>query len=92
LDRFDPVIASLDKFEDVRYPETVARRGMTGTIDFTSPGVAAVSGPGSARLPSYKINVQDLDDLMKHIFDKSEMNFQAFTSGLGHDASEYLNR
>ena len=34
LDRFDRAIASLDKFEDIRYPERVARSGMTATIDF----------------------------------------------------------
>jgi hypothetical protein len=92
LDGFDAVIKSLDRFEDIRYPEPVARRGMTGSIDFVSPTRAAVTTSGSRQPPAYDLNVADLDALRKLIFAKSLVNVVAFTGGLNRDALEYLNR
>jgi hypothetical protein len=93
LDRFDRAIASLDKFEDIRYPERVAKSGMTATIDFARPGTtpATVSSTGR-RLRAYDFNVYELDELLKVVFAKSSLNLGTFTSALRRDASEYLNR
>lgn len=86
------VTASLDKFEDIRYPERVARSGMAAIIDFTRASATAVTTRSSRQPPAYEINVPDLDDLMKVIFNKSQVNLPAFTHGLHPDALEYLNR
>jgi hypothetical protein len=91
LDRFDPAVASLDRFEDIRYPERVARRGMTGLIDFGGPGPAGVITRGGSPLPSYRVTVSELDELMKLIFVKSNVNLTALIP-VNPDASEYLNR
>jgi hypothetical protein len=92
LDGFDVVIKSLDRFEDIRYPEPVARRGMTGTIDFVSPTRAAVTTSGSRQPPAYNLNIADLDALRELIFTKSRVNIAALTGGLNRDGLEYLNR
>jgi hypothetical protein len=92
LDRFDNRIASLDKFESIRYPEPIARSGMTATIDFGGPIIPAVSTSGSGQLRAFRIDVVELDELMKLIFTKSHVSLAAFTNRLSRDALEYLNR
>src|SRR5437660_8905189 len=34
LDKFDDTISAIDKFERIRYPEEIARKGMTATVGF----------------------------------------------------------
>lgn len=91
LGKFDALISDLDKFEDIRYPEPIARSGMTATIDFGGPTIPAVSTSGSRQLRAFKINVAELDELMKLIFTKSHVNLATFAAALNRDASEYFD-
>jgi len=90
LDQFDALISSLDKFERIRYPERVVERGMMGTISFKRVAVAA--SQGRPNYPAYEIVVDELDVLIKLIFERSKVNPLFFAHSLKGDASEYLKR
>jgi hypothetical protein len=89
LDKFDQTITDLDKFEDIRYPERTIRYGMTleaglvrnlSSIKRTQPE------------PRYELALEELDELVKLIFQTSGINPEFFTqSAMKSDALRYLN-
>jgi HEPN domain-containing protein len=89
LDQFDATISAIDKFERIRYPEEIVRKGMTATIGFKKGGT--VTGPGGQK-PSFELVIDDLDALAKRILEHSNVNPKFFTNGLSNDARTYLTQ
>jgi len=91
LNRFDDLVVALQRWEEIRYPEKIAREGMIGYIHFSKPPVS--KKPSSPRLsePRYEVVVDELDALSKIIFEK-RMNPKAFIGGLKSDAQDFLKR
>jgi hypothetical protein len=54
LDRFDHVIASLHRFEDIRYPDLIVQKGMNAKIEILAP--ARPPGPQSGSEPVYELS------------------------------------
>ena len=89
LDNFDATISAIDKFERIRYPEEIVRKGMTATIGFKKGGT--VLGPGPQK-PSFVLVIDDLDALAKRILEHSKVNPKFYTEGLNNEARTYLTQ
>jgi len=87
LDKFDETIADLDKFEGIRYPEPIIRKGMTLEV-----GIVRNPAPMRHTEPRYQLILEELDELVQVVFQISKVNPDFFTRGLTKsDALRYLN-
>jgi hypothetical protein len=88
LATFDATISAIDKFERIRYPEEIARKGMSATVSFKRNN--SVGGKTSSRQASFELVIDELDALAKVIFEKAKVNPKFYTNGLNNDARTYL--
>lgn len=86
LDRFNPVIAGLHRFEEIRYPEKLIRHG--GSLHLAMKR-QHISQPRieTVPVPSYDVALDEIDDLMLALF--SSVNLKAL-SYFFHCDAEYL--
>lgn len=91
LDRFDEVMSELNHFERLRYPEKMLREGAQM---FIGPGSVAPAqlGSGSKNVPTYRLSLGLIDELVGYLFRVSSMNPPGFSSAFGDDAQAYLRR
>jgi len=92
LDNFDQVISELDKFESIRYPDQILARGMIGLISVKREHGSVESTVPKRSEPAYEIVVEEIDSLVKVIFQKSSINPEFFTNRLKLEAKTYLNK
>ena len=89
LKKYDTVIARLDQFETIRYPEHIAKHGMLALQD-----AAKVQSRSKMKLPRpvprYDLRLQDVDALLDVVFDSSSVNPKFFVAGLNPIARKYL--
>ena len=90
---FDTIIADLAKFEDIRYPDTVLKRGAKIIIEYQSaltpkPQLSTPPRPE----PEYKLDFYEMDRLVGAIFRVSSLNPLFFTLGLKPDVRAMLAR
>ena len=79
LARFDDVISGLHDFEDIRYPESVLKNGMQGSINITKAGVAMTSGSSVLPMPPvYALCLEEIDELVAAIFTAASRNPKAY--------------
>jgi hypothetical protein len=98
LGQFDDPIAALDRFEEIRYPDSIVNKGAVISIEWErwdrSPfptGTGTVSG--TARTPpQYESTVADIDRLVGKIFEISSRNPVFFTGGLNTYARDAITR
>ena len=83
LDRFTPVIADLHNFEKIRYPENLITGGGSLGIGFPS-GARHVQLQGP-KVPEYQIAVEDIDSLVKTLFELGSVNPNFFQSLLNQE-------
>ena len=88
LDRFDKTIADLDKHERIRYPERIAKEGLSYSLSFEKNPSSTYTYKSKKRKIEYIIIVDEIDDLVETVFRKSSINPQFFT--LSDDAKNYL--
>jgi hypothetical protein len=74
LKEFDPVIAGLDRFEEIRYPDRTVKQGMLCEIGRGPRPVAAMG-----LQPTYALYLGEIDRLVGKVFELASVNFQAFT-------------
>jgi hypothetical protein len=92
LSRFDQVIAELNRFEDIRYPDEILQSGASIMFDVTKVG-AAMSSVSGVSEPQYKLCLEDIDEMVGEIFKIASRNPDAYLkSMLREHASQYLNR
>ncbi len=91
LSSFDPLVASLHDFEELRYPDSILAKGMAVTIGVTRPAAPAAAAPAPARPePTYELYLDEVDALVGKIFEVASVNPAAFFGGLRGRAREYL--
>ena len=76
LASFDNCIRALQKFETIRYPDSIAKRGMFFSIPVARaqpPLVFSVAG-GAITPPTYSVVVNDIDQLIGILFSISALN------------------
>jgi hypothetical protein len=95
LTRFDAVIAEIDRFWRIRYPERLVQEGMECSVDYS--GIAGGHRPVSLyrdssvpEVPSYHLSLHDLDELVRTFFDLSSLNPGFFLAGLREHGLTYL--
>lgn len=92
LNRFDQVISELNRFESIRYPDRILSHGMLVSVSFVKRD-STPSNPNPALLaPTYELFVEEIDKLVKIIFEKASVNPRFFTNSLNSDAKIYLNK
>jgi HEPN domain-containing protein len=89
LDNFDATISAIHKFERIRYPEEIVRKGMTASVGFKKGGAA--KEPGRAK-PNFELVIDDLDALAKRILEDSKVNPKFYTQRLNNEARTYLTQ
>jgi hypothetical protein len=89
--KFDTVIAELDKFERIRYPDKIVLEGyfMRWSLTDNNPPIA----PSTHRnMPVYETVLSQIDELIHALFKHSGINVRAY-SGIIHESGlEILNR
>jgi hypothetical protein len=66
LSRFDTTISHLDRVEMLRYPESMVDDGFALNVRIGTPIPLVL--PGTEELPSYSVDVSDLDEIATAIF------------------------
>ena len=92
LDKYDVRIKQLDKFEEIRYPDRIVRKGMFASVSIKRPSQPASMSGRSAQPRGYHLVVEELDELVKVIFDKCSLNPDFFFSKLGPEARSIIGR
>lgn len=91
LNRFDPVITQLDKFETIRYPDEILSKGMSSTINIvrSPPFAGSVAG-----VPHYEVCLEDVDELVDAIFVAASRNPKSYLVSMlmKPEAREYVTR
>jgi hypothetical protein len=85
LTQFDQLIASLDRFEKIRYPDEVLKHGMGLAIGFGANDAAV-----KYRDSDYVLFVGGVDDLVAQLFEITQQNPLFYWSGLQPDAARFL--
>jgi hypothetical protein len=62
LDRFNPTITGLDRFERIRYPDKLISLGMRAVISFDQRHDFSAESPARPE-PTYEVAVKEIDDL-----------------------------
>lgn len=91
LNAFDPAIQDLQRFEAIRYPDTLLSDGAVLQIA-RRRGELVPPNPGDPvrKEPSYQLVLEDVDALVKLLFDISKLNPQAYFSLDNEDANHFL--
>jgi hypothetical protein len=91
LSRFDKVIKELSKFNDVRYPDKILRRGAAMMFDITRAAQNSVTG-SVANVPQYKLCLEDIDEVVSVIFKVASRNPHDYLRFLKQEARDFLSR
>jgi hypothetical protein len=89
LSEFDPMIAALDKFETIRYPDKVVDLGAAINIGFGrgQPGTTySMQNP----VPDYQMGIGDVDAFFGRLFPLCRMNPAAYLGFLSEYGKESL--
>jgi|SRR6267154_401864 len=92
LDSFDHVVAALDRFEAIRYPEHSMAGGMFSTISLVGPPPAMEPRGPDGPMPEYHLVISEVDAIVGVIFKQAHVSVNFFTSTLRPEAREYLFR
>ncbi len=70
--KFDRVITTLNRFENIRYPDSIVDDGMMVGITLRGVGPSLIDKFQDGK-PTYKLNVEELDELVLKIFEKASV-------------------
>ena len=88
LSTFDLVISNLDRFEEIRYPDSIVDNGMmVGVSDGFGPDLI---DQFSDEKPRYKLRIQELDNLVKKIFDLVSVNPSVYFDGFLDEFRKFI--
>lgn len=87
---FDSAVAELDKFEAVRYPDSIITDGMAVQLALFH-GDLVPSVQNSSMSATYQLVLEDVDALVKVIFEKARVNPDFYFSELSGDSLRYLS-
>ena len=89
LSGFDVLVANLDRFEKIRYPDDYINRGAIMAIGWGTlkPAVRQIKGP---RVPEYCLYVNEVDALIARLFKVCRINPRAYWGALDREALRFL--
>jgi hypothetical protein len=88
---FGHAIAELDRFERLRYPDKAIREGMEVTFSVYRDHRVETSGPRKPP-PRYSLVLEDVDVLVKLIFEKAQVNPRFLLQRLRPEGMDFLSR
>lgn len=100
LDLFDYIVADLDAFEHVRYPDAQLAEGMICVVSVTSSQTGDTLGrlyrfddrsKAPVSEPVYQLVLDSIDELVATIFSVSSVNPGFFVGSANSDVSRYLH-
>ena len=91
IDRFDSVIAELNRFEDLRYPDKVSPFAACVIWSSGTPDHVKIH-TRDAHLAEYRLNLWSIDQLVEAIIEKSGINIEFCKNTLNSDAISILSR
>lgn len=74
LDHHDSAIATLHRFEEIRYPDRIVTNGMEARISI-KPVAGTSTAPATDALPTYEIVLETIDDLVCAIVNAASVNW-----------------
>jgi hypothetical protein len=89
LTEFDPMIAELDKFEKIRYPDHLLAKGASIGLGFCR-GRVIENITMSRPVPQYQMGIGDGDDFFARVMRLCHMNPPAYFSFLSEQGREML--
>lgn len=92
LSRFDTLVLSLHRFEDLRYPDSILSRGMLVKTGADRPVPVDASHAPKRPEPEYELYLEDIDALVGKIFEVVSVDPAFVLIGLRPDACTYLRQ
>lgn len=87
---FDAVVATLQQFEKIRYPERVFRKGAVMQVGWERAGGPVLVEGRQSRAPRYELFMNEVDALADHILDHANVSAAWLRQGLRDKAWQYL--
>jgi|SRR5215831_14725742 len=91
LDKFNQTISDINKFERIRYPEEILRLGMLAEIGFVRNTFAPPPGAKRPTGARYQLALDEVDELVKLIFEIERINPAFYMGSLDEHAKRYLD-
>ena len=91
LGKLDRTVLELDKFEGIRYPDSMLKDGMMSILTFEDDLFDPTPIQERSE-PVYQVAVRWIDELVEFIFGLSRLNPGFFTERLNECAKEYLEK
>jgi hypothetical protein len=79
LAEFDAVVFDLNKFEYIRYPDKILNEGLSLSISPTQQTKTVSLNSSLPQVPAYYLTWEEIDKLVKTIFQQSSINPKYFT-------------
>jgi len=92
LDQFDDTIATLDRFETLRYPDAILNEGAEIIVMWEPGHSSSTYAPEITPPPRYQIVVTEIDRLVARIFEVSSRNPAFFTGWMNEYAQGAITR
>lgn len=89
MNGFDELVVALDTFEDLRYPDSILRRGMRVEMGVARTPLPAL-GVSMRSEPKHELYLDEVDALVGKIFEVVPVNPDFYFAGLQPRAREYL--
>jgi len=90
-DDLDRTIVEIDRFERIRYPDSLLRDGMLSILNFADDPVDPPSHACGTE-PLYQVGVHWVDELVESLVRMTNVNASSFTIRLNESAKAYLKR
>ena len=88
--KFDDVIVELQRFEELRYPDSVLAQGASMELILFREHLVGVPGTSPTAVPRYAIILEDIDDLMAFILGTASLNPHFFVGSMGPEGRRCL--
>jgi HEPN domain len=90
FDTFDTTVERLDKFEHLRYPDDYLQKDMSGQFALFRNDLVQSQNTGISMPPNYDLILEDVDHLVKIIFEKASVNPGFYIQGINEQAKHFL--
>jgi hypothetical protein len=91
LAQFDVTVNQLHRFERLRYPDTVLQEGMEGQFALFRGDLVQSSNITNSMLFNYNLVLEDIDHLVKVIFEQAHVNPGFYLGVIGDQAKHFLS-
>ena len=91
LSRFDQLIAELDHFEKIRYPDEILKKGAAMSLGFVGAEARPLLRRSVGQIsPEYTLPVKEVDALVARLFTVCRINPPAYFGGMNAEATRFL--